>query len=330
MRFAVGFAACWASALALAWLWRRLGRGDAAEGAEAARKLQAIAVPAVGGLAVLVGWWLSFAVGPVGVEELFSLSEDVALGASAEDRVRALFAASCVALLVGWLDDTLRGGLSPPRKLLGQALAGSLLGLPFTESGAHWGGLLDLPVCPEAYGYAFLAVVACNLLNTFDNADGALPSVAGAGLFAAGLPHAGAVTGLAALQLLVRRGPRRDAVVYLGDAGSHLLGVAVAAVPRSWPLLLLPALDLARVVHERSAAGQPAWVGDRRHLAHRLRSRGLGSRAVALLLVLVAAPALVWPGLSGAAATTGLFWLAVRATREDSRPAACPGEAPSR
>ena len=76
----------------------------------------------------------------------------------------------------------------------------------------------------------------------------------------------------------------------LGDSGSHLLGMLVLLTPVAWPALTLPLLDLARVAIERVRSGQPPWVGDRRHLAHRLQARGLSPAAVALVLALIAYP----------------------------------------
>jgi UDP-N-acetylmuramyl pentapeptide phosphotransferase/UDP-N-acetylglucosamine-1-phosphate transferase len=67
----------------------------------------------------------------------------------------------------------------------------------------------------------------------------------------------------------------------LGDSGSHVLGVLLAATPGAEPLLLLPLLDLGRLALVRRARGRKPWEGDRRHLAHRLELMGLGPVAVA-------------------------------------------------
>jgi UDP-GlcNAc:undecaprenyl-phosphate GlcNAc-1-phosphate transferase len=95
--------------------------------------------------------------------------------------------------------------------------------------------------------------------------------------------------------------------VFLGDAGSHLVGycVAVLAILPSFhtrsdprplavltPLLILavPLLDMAWMVVVRTRAGQPFYVGDTNHLSHRLVRRGLSeAQAVALIWGLAAA-----------------------------------------
>jgi UDP-N-acetylmuramyl pentapeptide phosphotransferase/UDP-N-acetylglucosamine-1-phosphate transferase len=143
-------------------------------------------------------------------------------------------------------------------------------------------------------------VAAQNAANTFDNADGALCAVAGVGLACAS-PLSGAVLAFLPFNLggrgILRRVPR----AWLGDGGSHLLGLLLLTTPVAWAALVLPALDLARVACLRARDGQPIWRGDRRHLAHALEARGLGPAAVDLVLVLLAAPAIaaafiwLWP-----------------------------------
>lgn len=291
-------------------LWRRLGWGDASVGAERARKLQRSAVPAVGGFAIAGGW-----------------ATLVALGAPLVDGLPLGWAAAGLglALAAGALDDAWPGGLSPLVKLVGQSAAGLLLVL---GAGQH-GDLSDLAP-PLAYPLMALGVVAAvaaqNALNTFDNADGAASGVSAAGLLVAGSPLGPAVLVFLLPNLLLRRRPSdsaetasdpqgRDPLAYLGDGGSQLLGLALLSVPGAQPALLLPLLDLGRVAVERVRAGQRPWVGDRRHLAHRLQRAGLGPLAVVAMLVGLALPALLWPGLAGALATAGGVLLTCWGTR---------------
>lgn len=94
------------------------------------------------------------------------------------------------------------------------------------------------------------------------------------------------------------------ATVFLGDAGSHLVGFLLsilAILPhfytpehgRTWavltPLLVLavPLADLVWVVALRWRAGRPVYVGDTNHLSHRLVQRGFNrTTAVALIWLL--------------------------------------------
>lgn len=295
-----------AAGLALALLWRALGLGDAPRGAEAGRKLQRAPVPQVGGLALLMGW---AALAPAG-----------ALPAIAGEP--AVLLAAGLALGLGTLDDLRPGGLGPTPKLLLQLLAGGVLG-----AGAWLSGVTPVPA---AVLLALAVVGAMNALNTYDNADGAALGAAGMGLLAAGSPLAPAALALVAPNLLLRRravveegaaaaGPG-DPWLYLGDAGSHLLALALVVSPGAAWALLLPGLDLVRVALRRLRRGLPPWRGDRRHLAHRLQRAGLGPGAVALSLLAVAAPACWRRDALGAGLTAGLFVLACLATRRHAEP----------
>ena len=96
------------------------------------------------------------------------------------------------------------------------------------------------------------------------------------------------------------------ATVFLGDAGSHLVGywLAVLAIlpnfysprtPQAWatlsPLLILavPLLDLGWVVLLRWRLGKPVYIGDTNHLSHRLVRRGWSQTTAVLGIWLLAA-----------------------------------------
>jgi UDP-N-acetylmuramyl pentapeptide phosphotransferase/UDP-N-acetylglucosamine-1-phosphate transferase len=116
-----------------------------------------------------------------------------------------------------------------------------------------------------------------------------LCAVSAAGLVAAS-PMGGAPLAFLPFTLVRARGsdvPR----AWLGDGGSHFLGILLLTTPVAWAALVLPALDLARVAFVRARSGDPVWRGDRRHLAHVLAWRGLSPPMVVLVLVLLAAPA---------------------------------------
>jgi len=247
-------------------LAERIGFGDSGVGAEAQRKLQKRAVPPIGGLAIGIAWWFA-AIGEISIG---SLPEWFATPSSTA-------AALGVALAVGVLDDVRARGLEPLHKLLGQLLAGCVLAYP------TWLGLEPLNALGWTCAGAFGAALACNVWNTFDNADGVAAGLAGGGFALLGHPLAAAVLGFLPWNLFLRRGGAPRA--YLGDGGSHLLGMVVLVEPAAWPLAVLPALDLARVAALRLAAGVAPWRGDRRHLAHALERRGLGPLAVAAVVV---------------------------------------------
>jgi UDP-N-acetylmuramyl pentapeptide phosphotransferase/UDP-N-acetylglucosamine-1-phosphate transferase len=311
------------------WLARRAGWGDVGAGGEARRKLQERPVPPVGGPAILVGL---LAVRAAGALPWAAAGAPTLLARSGE---AGAWAALLVAFAVGLVDDLRPGGLRPGSKLVGQALAGLALAAP------GWGGGAPaVAVAATALGVLSVVLVT-NLWNTFDNADGAAGGLAALGLGVAGAPAGAAALGFLPWNLL-RAGPatsdprppggtgaagagcgsaagnrsaaRRAPHAYLGDSGSHLLGVLVLLSPAAWPALLLPALDLGRLVFVRLRAGEPPWRGDRRHLAHRLQARGLPAPAVLAVLLAIGGTPLLVRGPLGAALTLAGFGAALAAS----------------
>lgn len=250
-------------------LVRRAPRAWSDDGAEEReRKLQQRPVPLVLGTALAAGcaagWGLS------------SMLDGPAPG----PRVAAALAA---AWLLGLVDDLAPRGLGPAVKFAGQCAVALLWA---AEPGA---APAELALRTAA------ALAAMNAANTFDNADGALLACCGVPLLALGAP-----AGAAAAALLPWNLARGGARAYLGDSGSHLLGlVLLVAHPLAWTLLCLPVFDLALVVGERMRAGQAPWRGDRRHLAHRLQRRGWSRHAVAAVLCALAVAPLAGAALAG-------------------------------
>ena len=93
--------------------------------------------------------------------------------------------------------------------------------------------------------------------------------------------------------------------VFLGDAGSHLVGyllAVMAVLPHFYtrqnphplavlsPLFVLavPLIDLAQVSVFRTWNRKPFWLGDTNHLSHRLVRAGLSREKAVLLLWLIA------------------------------------------
>jgi UDP-N-acetylmuramyl pentapeptide phosphotransferase/UDP-N-acetylglucosamine-1-phosphate transferase len=212
------------------------------------------------------------------------------------------------AFAVGLADDLAPRGLARPAKFALEALVCALFAWEAPESGAL------------AFVLAALALAAA---NTFDNADGALGALACAGL-AAPAPCLAAVLGGFLPWNLWIRAPSGAPRAYLGDSGSHLIGLLLLADPRSAPFLVLPLLDLSRLSWLRWRSGSRPWIGDRRHLAHRLQARGLRPTAVALVLLAIAAPACLLPPAWSASATALLFAAALALTPD---PCPRPGSA---
>ncbi len=209
-----------------------------------------------------------------------------ALACCALDGTHSL--ALSIALVVGGIDDLVSGGLPAGGKLLLQ-LCGALAIAAIWPAASWW--------------HVPLIVVAFNLANTFDNSDGALLSLSCLGAALCGARELVALTGGV---LPWNTALRRDSSApraYLGDSGSHWLGAWIALDPRLWPLLWLPALDLAWVCVLRVRARVPPWKGDRSHLAQALERRGWGLMARLALLLGIALPPLLLPLQIGLAAS---------------------------
>ncbi len=249
--------------------------------------------PVTGGFALLLGLLLALTTGAAAGYAPPSVAY-IALGATA-------------AFTIGFLDD--KRSIGPRTKLAGQiaVAAGTAAAIH-----PHW-----LPIAASIPLAAFVLVAAMNSFNFLDNIDGLAAGTAGIAaaalalttLFSGGLAPrllgcaaAGACLGF--LPLNYR--PHRPARLFMGDSGSHLLGLVVAAsalvatpagaggvaaaIVAPLLILALPIVDTSLVIIVRLAEGRPVWQGGRDHISHRLVYVGLSEReAVATLLALAAA-----------------------------------------
>jgi len=260
------------TALALTPITRAFARATGFVDHPDPRKAHARATPLLGGVAIAG----ALAAAPL-------LARAIASSSVTAPRP-GLLAGALVALGLGLVDD--RRPLGPAPKLLGQLLAAVCL--------IAWGtDVVPLRSNPLLAAAALVAVVALlNAVNFLDNLDGIvgtmLPVTAG-GFVALALVHGATVdlalawglVGACAGFLLYNAPPAR---IFLGDAGSHLLGYALAALALqslegsfTWPhlaavvaLLAYPIFDLAFVVLDRTARRRPVHVGGVDHTTHRL------------------------------------------------------------
>ena len=305
-RFAIALLVTAGATALLARIAPRLGWTDAPRASEAARKRQLRPVPAVGGAAILIGlaaarvtFW------EPGGGELWGRWLPAPAWCLAS--LLLLFAA-------GTWDD--RAGLGPLPKLGAQVVALAPLVLGAWREHGTAGALALLGV----------ALAASNLLNTYDNADGALGGLCALGFAPVAPSVSAACLGFLPLNLdawRARNRPGGAPSAYLGDAGAFVLAYLVLLSPRSAGILVLPALDLARLALVRWRAGSWPWIGDRRHLAHRLEARGLARPLVVAVLCALAWPACALvaralaegdarPAMIGVLLTSGLYALALR------------------
>lgn len=277
---AVGAAVAVAAARLVTPLARRFGFVDPPGG----RKLQSEPVPLTGGLALLLA-------GLSGLVTSRLARPDNPVGALVVNGAATWLPLATMA--VGILDDR-----SGKRLTAGWKAVLTLLALTLALASGGGSGLF-------AFGAALIALFALvHATNTIDHVDGLCSGCCALALFAAG--HAAAALGEAELAVriaalaggaagfLFLNFPR--ARVFLGDGGTLLLGGCLAWLwlhwrrPEVFLLATVPLADFLSVAWLRARSGGAPWIGDRRHVTHRLIARGATpTRAVLALLALQAA-----------------------------------------
>ena len=278
-------------------------------------------VPTLGGLAmaagVLVVAWASRLLS----EPVMQLDLQPLIG---------LTLASIPVLALGVVDDT--RGVAPWAKLLVQACAAIVLilfgyGVPYLShplGGTVSSGWLNIPLTVL---WVLAVINAINLIDGLDGLAAGVVMIAAATLWWVGHFHADFyVMFLAALLIGATGGFLRwnfpPARVFMGDTGSHFLGLVLAAasllenrkgtaaVTLLFPLVALavPLLDSVLAFFRRLIRGRPVFSADVGHVHHRLLRLGFSpTGALALLWVLCAACGAAAVFLSSLARTTALM-----------------------
>ncbi len=259
------------------------------------RKLHADPVPRIGGIAILLSYFLAFLATAFGFLSFdFLIPHDAKLAAG-------IAGAVCVIFLCGLVDDLF--GLKPWQKLAAELAASGIAywgGVQIHFRGQPLDGWLALPL-------TLLWLVACtNAFNLIDGMDGL---AAGVGLFAtittliAALTHQNmglviATMPLAGCLLGFLRYNFNPASVFLGDCGALSIGFFLGCCGAIWsqkaatllgmtaPLMAfaIPLLDAALAIGRRFLRNQPIFGADRRHIHHLLLDRGMTPRRVVLLV----------------------------------------------
>ena len=274
----------------------------------------------LGGIGILVGLIVGAFVG-IGYlwgEEFLNLELRWLLG---------ILGGGAIACFVGLADDVLN--LRPGQKMLGQALAATILLLvgitPNWHKIADPLGLpapKDLEVVLDVFFVMFFVLGATNSLNLLDGLDGLCGGVTAiitlAMLFLSvhlatwGYSQVGDPVRIVVCLGLVGGVcgflpfNRYPAKIFMGDAGSMLLGFVVAAlmlmfaegVPRWWLASVvvfgLPILDTAVAVVRRLLNHRPVFVSDRGHTYDQMIDRGMPlKKTVVICYVLAALYALI-------------------------------------
>jgi UDP-GlcNAc:undecaprenyl-phosphate GlcNAc-1-phosphate transferase len=288
----------------------RLGALDA----PGKRKIHHTPTPRMGGVAVYVAFVGVVLIGFYAATVVIAHGNDPALVAFlkplevahlVQGKLLAVVVGATVAFMVGLLDDTLGTRFPVWMKALGQLAAAVILILgDVRTSFMPYEFLNHLVTILWIFGIA-------NAFNLLDNMDGLCAGVAFVAsavlflnawalgemlvclIFAAFL---GSLLGF----LFYNYNP---ASVFLGDCGSLFIGYMMAALtlleryvsnasstlfPVFMPVLVLaiPLIDTTTVVIIRLKEHRPIYVGDTRHLSHRLVSLGFSQRAAVLFIYL--------------------------------------------
>ncbi|MEV7974334.1 MraY family glycosyltransferase [Cellulomonas sp. NPDC089187] len=307
------------------------------------RDVHTIPTPRLGGLAMLVGMLVALAF----ATQMRFLS-DVFIN---PNPVIGVVIAAVMVCLLGVADDI--WDLDWMTKLVGQVLAA----LVMASQGVQ---LYQLPIGGVVLGSdriwlvltVLTVVIAMNAVNFVDGLDGlaaGLIAIGGAGFFlysywltvnAGSTSYASLATMIMALLVGACLGflPHNfhPARIFMGDSGSMLIGLMIAAaairvtgqidpgtLPRqSFPaflpillpvaVLILPLLDMGMAVIRRIGSGKSPFHPDRMHLHHRMLALGHSHRrAVVILYVWTAvftgtAVALVWFSTTAVLIGTGV------------------------
>jgi UDP-GlcNAc:undecaprenyl-phosphate/decaprenyl-phosphate GlcNAc-1-phosphate transferase len=280
------------------------------------RKVHVQPMPRLGGFAVFVSFTTVVLAGSLLAPTLQSLgwvqaTFDSSLAMLQEayrvkGRLLAILAGGALVFGVGLADDALGKRFPVGMKFAGQLVAALML----VAAGVR---ISFLPHEALNVGVTVLWLVGVtNAFNLLDNMDGLAAGVAfvACGVF---LINAWALGEFfISLMLVAFMGSLlgfllynfHPATVFLGDCGSLFIGFVMGSLTllerymshassSLFPILMpvvvlaLPLLDTATVMYIRLKERRPIYVGDSRHLSHRLVSLGFSQRAAVMFLYLV-------------------------------------------
>ena len=287
------------------------------------RKLHTNAIPLIGGVAVFTSTlfavtfvtWLSINYqalflkwsGPI-YSLIFSDFQQLVVSVRPADKweLFGLLIGSTIILAVGVLDD--RFAIRGRQKLLGQFIAATVL-IFFNyhfDQVTFAGFTINFDVFSIVFVYGWV-LAAVNSVNLLDGADGIAGSIGivmsvALGVMAISLGHAlNAIIlfGFAGALLGFLKFNFPPAKVYLGDAGSMLIGFVLAAMAirgmskqtsafaffAPLALLSIPFIDTTAAIIRRRLTGRSIFEVDRGHLHHSLMKRGYSPIASILWVI---------------------------------------------
>ncbi|HEX2513264.1 MAG TPA: MraY family glycosyltransferase [Chloroflexota bacterium] len=259
------------------------------------RKVHLSPTPLMGGLAIYAGFWASV----LAISRFQVAAPEVFLPDTTRE-LAAIFVATLTLMVVGVVDDKLRGGLPPGTKLAAQLVAAGVAivgGLQLRVFGVPW---LDLPLT------VLWIVGLSNAINLLDNMDGlsaGATAIAAVFFFAIAALNGQVLVGAMALALAgacagFLRYNFNPATVFMGDTGTLFLGFLLAVIglklkasgPAWWSFILvvvvlaLPIFDTGLVTAYRLRKRLALAQGGKDHTSHRLVKLGLPQRRAVLVL----------------------------------------------
>jgi len=276
--FLIPFLAALLAAPVVGVIARRLGVID--EPGE--RKVHLEATPYLGGAAVAVGLIAASAI----------------LGSTTQ-QAAALGGGALAIFLLGLVDDI--RGLSPAIKVAAEAAVGVALWFGHVRAGLFGIEALDLAL---TVGWIVVVTNAVNLIDNMDGLASGVTAIASLAYFAIAAVKGDYLVGgfaaaLAGASIGFLRYNFPPARIFLGDAGSLLLGYLLASlgllidlqiesdlvrVGAQILILGVPVFDTAFVIVSRLRGRRPVTVGGTDHSSHRLAGAGLSGRQVALVV----------------------------------------------
>lgn len=279
------------------------------------RDVHSESTPRWGGFAM----WIAFA-GTLLIVNNLNL-----VGKSFTRELLGVFLAATLLVFIGVLDD--RYELDAITKLAGQSLAAGLL--LFFGIQILWipiNGILILPTNIGQFLTVLVVVITINAVNFVDGLDGlasGIVAISAASLFGFAyllavvneFPRAGAPSLVSAIAIGLCLGflPHNffPAKIFMGDSGSMLLGLMLAAsaitlssqidvnaafseslIPALLPIFLpfmvlaIPLLDFLLAVIRRSRAGKSPFAPDKKHIHHKLMELGNSQQRATVVLYL--------------------------------------------
>ena len=301
-RFWPILAAAFVGSLAATWLCKKIAmKFGIVDRPDALVKTHREPIAYLGGIGMLIGLTVGVlaGIGCLRNEEFFS---------PALKRLLGILAGGAIACFVGLADDMF--DIKPTKKLLGQVLAAViLLFVGITPNLYRITDSLNLPmphnleIILEVLIVIFFVLGATNSLNLLDGLDGLCAGVTAIITIALLLLSIHLATWGASevgdpVRIIICLGlvggvcgflpfNRYPAKIFMGDAGSMLLGFMIAAlmllfaegIPRWWMASIvvfgLPILDTAVALARRLLNQRPLFVSDRGHIYDQMVDRGV-------------------------------------------------------